>query len=75
VARRMVVGKMLIGSIVLLVRCAQASLQSRLRLVGVFASVPSLELGPSFKEGGIKPRHEGSVFTTLSINLVAIDRL
>ena len=72
----MVVGKMLIGPIVLLVRCAQASSQSRFRLVDVFASVPSRKnSGRGFKEGGIKPRPEGSVFAILSINLVVIDRL
>jgi hypothetical protein len=48
----------------------------RLRLVGDFASVPSLKnSGLGFKEGEIKPRPEGSAFTTLSINLVVIDRL
>src|SRR5215217_1875245 len=50
--------------------------KSRLRLVGEFAGVPSLKnSGLGFKEGGIKPRPEGSVFTTLSINLVVIGRL
>jgi hypothetical protein len=50
--------------------------KSRLRLVGDFASVPSLKnSGLGFKEGGITPRPEGAVFTTLSINLVLIDRL
>ena len=48
----------------------------RLRLVGEFASVRSVKnSGLGFKEGGIKPRPEGSVFTTLSINLVVIGRL
>jgi hypothetical protein len=48
----------------------------KLRIVGDVASVPSLKnSGLGFKEGGIKPRPEGSVFTTLSINLVVISRL
>ena len=52
----------------------------RLRMVGDFASVPSLKnSGLGFKEGEIKPRPEGSVFitvfTTLSIDLVVIGRL
>src|SRR5829696_4656782 len=68
VARRMVVGKMLIGSNVLLVLYAQGGRlllpstpergffleKSRLRLVGDFASVPSVELGPRLKGGGNK---------------------
>ena len=46
-----------------------------LRLVCLFARVPRSNSGRGFKEGEIKPRPEGSVFITLSINLVAIDRL
>jgi hypothetical protein len=56
--------------------CSGFLAKSRLRLVDEFASVPSLKNSAlGFKEGGIKPRAEDSVFIILSINLVVIGRL